>query len=106
MKFHLQLKVPGMDANQIMAKLNGKGFEFRKMRSEIWESKHKITNAMDDTNILFEDERVEIQGGGDFNTHNFISFLAGQLEVNKPWYRHTKSDIGYERHGWRPLKRC
>jgi len=106
MKFHLQLKVPGLDANGIMAKLNGKGFEFRKMRSEVWESKHKVTNATDDINILFEDQRVEIQGGGDFNTHNFIGFVAQNLEVKKPWVRHTKSDIGYERRGWRPLGRC
>ena len=46
MKFHLQLKVPGMDANQIMAKLNGKGFNLRPMRCEAWESKWKITKSI------------------------------------------------------------
>ena len=104
MKFHIQLKAPGLSANDMRAKLCGKGFNLRPMRCELWESKWKITNCDFDCNILFDEERVEIQGGGDYNTSSFIGFIAGQLGIKKPITRHTKSDIGYERHGWKPSR--
>ena len=66
MKFHKQLKVPGMTQEQIVEALNKSDLKMRPMRTKYsWEKKFKTTNTMSDFNIVIEDEMVEVQGGGD-----------------------------------------
>jgi hypothetical protein len=104
MKFHKQLKVPGMSQDQIVEALKNSELEMRPMRTQYsFEKKFKTTNTMSDFNIVVEDEIVEVQGGGDYNVWSFIPFVARDLLGMKDKYlttRYTKSDIGYERNGW------
>ena len=104
MKFHKQLKVPGMTQEQIVEALNKSDLEMRPMRTSYsWEKKFKTTNTMSDFNLVIEDEQIEVQGNGDYNVFSFIPFVAKDLLGMKDKYlttRYTKSDIGYERNGW------
>ena len=104
MKFHKQVKIPGMTQEQIVEALQQSELEMRPMRTQYsFEKKFKTTNTMSDFNIVVEDEIVEVQGGGDYNVLSFVPFLARDLLGMTDKYlttRYTKSDIGYERNGW------
>ena len=104
MKFHKQLKVPGLNKEQIIEGLESTGMKMRPMREEYYgQKKFKPTNTMSDFNIIVEDELIELQGGGDYNVWSFVPYLARDLLGMTDKYlttRYTKSDIGYERNGW------
>ena len=104
MKFHKQVKIPGMTQEQIVAALKQSELEMRPMRTQYsFEKKFKTTNAMSDFNLLIEDEQVEVQANGDYNVWSFVPYVARDLLGVKDQYltmRYTKSDIGYERDGW------
>ena len=104
MKFHKQLKVPGMSQDQIVEALRNSELEMRPMRTQYsFEKKFKTTNTMSDFNLLIEDEQVEVQANGDYNVWSFVPYVARDLLGVKDQYltmRYTKSDIGYERDGW------
>jgi|TARA_A100001011_G_scaffold63968_1_gene64470 hypothetical protein len=104
MKFHKQLKVPGMSQDQIIEALRNSELEMRPMRTEYsFEKKFKTTNTMSDFNIVIEDEQVEVQANGDYNVWSFVPYVARDLLGMTDKYlttRYTKSDIGYERRGW------
>lgn len=104
MKFHKQVKIPGMTQEQIVAALKQSELEMRPMRTQYsFEKKFKTTNTMSDFNLLIEDEQVEVQANGDYNVWSFVPYVARDLLGVKDQYltmRYTKSDIGYERDGW------
>ena len=104
MKFHKQVKIPGMTQEQIVAALKQSELEMRPMRTQYsFEKKFKTTNTMSDFNLLIEDEQVEVQANGDYNVWSFVPHVARDLLGVKDQYltmRYTKSDIGYERDGW------
>jgi len=104
MKFHKQVKIPGMTMEQIVDALRNSELEMRPMRAEYsFEKKFKTTNTMSDFNIVVEDEQVEVQANGDYNVWSFVPYVARDLLGVKDKYltmRYTKSDIGYERRGW------
>jgi len=104
MKFHKQVKIPGMTMEQIVDALRNSELEMRPMRAEYsFEKKFKTTNTMSDFNLLIEDEQVEVQANGDYNVWSFVPYVARDLLGVKDKYltmRYTKSDIGYERRGW------
>tara|TARA_B100000902_G_scaffold359604_1_gene375537 strand:- start:6983 stop:7372 length:390 start_codon:yes stop_codon:yes gene_type:complete len=104
MKFHKQVKIPGMTMEQIVDALRNSELEMRPMRAEYsFEKKFKTTNTMSDFNLLIEDEQVEVQANGDYNVWSFVPYVARNLLGVKDKYltmRYTKSDIGYERRGW------
>ena len=104
MKFHKQVKIPGMTMEQIVDALKKSELEFRPMRAEYsFERKFKTTNTVSDFNLVVEDEQVEVQANGDYNVFSFTPYVAGKLLGVKDKYltmRYTKSDIGYERRGW------
>ena len=104
MKFHKQVKIPGMTMEQIVEALEKSELEMRPMRAEFsFERKFKTTNTVSDFNIVVEDEQVEVQANGDYNVFSFTSYVARDLLGVKDKYltmRYTKSDIGYERRGW------
>jgi len=107
MKFHKQLKVPGLNQEQIVEGLKATGMKMRPMRTQYsWEMKFKPTNTMSDFNIVVEDELLEVQGGGDYNVWSFIQWL-GRKAFNLEYLtmRYTKSDIGYERNGWETINK-
>lgn len=104
MKFHKQVKIPGMTMEQIVDALHNSELEMRPMRAEYsFERKFKTTNTISDFNIVVEDEQVEVQANGDYNVFSFTPYVARKLLGVKDKYltmRYTKSDIGYERNGW------
>ena len=104
MKFHKQVKIPGMTMEQIVEALKKSDLEMRPMRAEFsFERKFKTTNTMSDFNLVVEDEQVEVQANGDYNVFSFTPYVARDLLGVKDKYltmRYTKSDIGYERDGW------
>ena len=104
MKFHKQVKIPGMTQEQIVEALQQSELEMRPMRTQYsFEKKFKTTNTYTDYNILIEDEQVEVQANGDYNVFTFVPYIARDLLGVKDKYltmRYTKSDIGYERDGW------
>ena len=104
MKFHKQVKIPGMTQEQIVEALQQSELEMRPMRTQYsFEKKFKTTNTYTDYNILVEDEQVEVQANGDYNVFTFVPYIARDLLGVKDTYltmRYTKSDIGYERDGW------
>ena len=104
MKFHKQVKIPGMTMEQIVEALEQSELEMRPMRAEYsFERKFKTTNTVSDFNIVVEDEQVEVQANGDYNVFSFVPYVARDLLGVKDKYltmRYTKSDIGYERRGW------
>lgn len=104
MKFHKQVKIPGMTQEQIVEALQQSELEMRPMRTQYsFEKKFKTTNTYTDYNILIEDEQVEVQANGDYNVWSFVPYIARDLLGVKDAYltmRYTKSDIGYERDGW------
>ncbi len=104
MKFHKQVKIPGMTQEQIVEALKQSELEMRPMRTQYsFEKKFKTTNTMSDFNLLIEDEQVEVQANGDYNVFSFVPYVARDLLGVKDKYltmRYTKSDIGYERDGW------
>ena len=104
MKFHKQVKIPGMTMEQIVDALHNSELEMRPMRAEYsFERKFKTTNTVSDFNIVVEDEQVEVQANGDYNVFSFVPYVARDLLGVKDKYltmRYTKSDIGYERRGW------
>ena len=107
MKFHKQLKVPGLNQEQIIESLKSIGMEMRPMRTKYsWEKKFKPTNTMSDFNIIVEDELLEVQGGGDYNVWSFIQWLGRKaFDLEYMTMRYTKSDIGYERNGWETINK-
>ena len=104
MKFHKQVKIPGMTMEQIVDALRKSELEMRPMRAEFsFERKFKTTNTMSDFNLVVEDEQVEVQANGDYNVWSFVPYVARDLLGVKDKYltmRYTKSDIGYESRGW------
>ena len=104
MKFHKQVKIPGMTMEQIVEALEKSELEMRPMRAEFsFERKIKTTNTFTDYNLVIEDEQVEVQANGDYNVFSFTPYVARDLLGVKDKYltmRYTKSDIGYERDGW------
>ena len=104
MKFHKQVKIPGMTMEQIVEALEKSEVKMRPMRAEFsFERKFKTTNTVSDFNIVVEDEQVEVQANGDYNVFSFTPYVARDLLGVKDKYltmRYTKSDIGYERRGW------
>ena len=107
MKFHKQLKVPGLNQEQIIKGLKSTGMEMRPMRTTYsWEKKFKPTNTMSDFNIVVEDELLEVQGGGDYNVWSFTQWLGRKaFNLEHLTMRYTKSDIGYERNGWETINK-
>lgn len=99
MKFHKQVKIPGMTMEQIVEALKKSELEMRPMRAEFsFERKFKTTNTYTDYNIVVEDEQVEVQANGDYNVFSFTPYVARDLLGVKDKYltmRYTKSDIGY-----------
>ena len=104
MKFHKQVKIPGMTMEQIVEALEKSELEMRPMRAEFsFERKFKTTNTVSDFNLVIEDEQVEVQANGDYNVFSFTPYVARDLLGVKDKYltmRYTKSDIGYEKRGW------
>ena len=104
MKFHKQVKIPGMTMEQIVDALKKSELEMRPMRAEFsFEKKFKTTNTYTDYNLVIEDEQVEVQANGDYNVFSFTPYVARDLLGVKDKYltmRYTKSDIGYESRGW------
>lgn len=104
MKFHKQVKIPGMTMEQIVDALKKSELEMRPMRAEFsFERKFKTTNTFTDYNLVVEDEQVEVQANGDYNVFSFTPYVARDLLGVKDKYltmRYTKSDIGYESRGW------
>jgi len=104
MKFHKQVKIPGMTMEQIVEALEKSELEMRPMRAEFsFERKFKTTNTFTDYNLVIEDEQVEVQANGDYNVFSFTPYVARDLLGVKDKYltmRYTKSDIGYESRGW------
>lgn len=104
MKFHKQVKIPGMTMEQIVEALEKSELEMRPMRAEFsFERKFKTTNTFTDYNLVVEDEQVEVQANGDYNVFSFTPYVARDLLGVKDKYltmRYTKSDIGYESRGW------
>ncbi len=104
MKFHKQVKIPGMTMEQIVEALEQSELEMRPMRAEYsFERKFKTTNTVSDFNLVIEDEQVEVQANGDYNVFSFTPYVARDLLGVKDKYltmRYTKSDIGYEKRGW------
>ena len=104
MKFHKQVKIPGMTMEQIVEALEKSDLEMRPMRAEFsFERKFKTTNTFTDYNLVIEDEQVEVQANGDYNVFSFTPYVARDLLGVKDKYltmRYTKSDIGYESRGW------
>lgn len=104
MKFHKQVKIPGMTMEQIVDALRKSELEMRPMRAEFsFERKFKTTNTFTDYNLVIEDEQVEVQANGDYNVFSFTPYVARDLLGVKDKYltmRYTKSDIGYESRGW------
>ena len=104
MKFHKQVKIPGMTMEQIVEALEKSELEMRPMRAEYsFERKFKTTNTYTDYNLVIEDEQVEVQANGDYNVFSFTPYVARDLLGVKDKYltmRYTKSDIGYESRGW------
>ena len=104
MKFHKQVKIPGMTMEQIVEALEKSDLKMRPMRAEYsFERKFKTTNTFTDYNLVIEDEQVEVQANGDYNVFSFTPYVARDLLGVKDKYltmRYTKSDIGYERDGW------
>ena len=73
MKFHKQVKIPGMTMEQIVEALEKSELEMRPMRAEFsFERKFKTTNTFTDYNLVVEDEQVEVQANGDYNVFSFI----------------------------------
>ena len=107
MKFHKQLKVPGLNQEQIIEGLKSTGMKMRPMRTTYsWEKKFKPTNTMSDFNIVVEDELLEVQGGGDYNVWSFTQWLGRKaFNLEHLTMRYTKSDIGYERNGWETINK-
>ena len=107
MKFHKQLKVPGLNKEQIIEGLESTGMKMRPMREEYYgQKKFKPTNTMSDFNIIVEDELLEVQGGGDYNVWSFIQWLGRKaFDLEYMTMRYTKSDIGYERNGWETINK-
>ena len=99
MKFHKQVKIPGMTMEQIVEALKKSDLKMRPMRAEFsFERKFKTTNTYTDYNIVVEDEQVEDQANGDYNVFSFTPYVARDLLGVKDKYltmRYTKSDIGY-----------
>ena len=104
MKFHKQVKIPGMTMEQIVEALEKSELEMRPMRAEFsFERKFKTTNTFTDYNLVVEDEQVEVQANGDYNVFSFTPYVARDLLGVQDKYltmRYTKSDIGYESRGW------
>ena len=104
MKFHKQVKIPGMTMEQIVEALEKSDLKMRPMRAEFsFERKFKTTNTFTDYNLVIEDEQVEVQANGDYNVFSFTPYVARDLLGVKDKYltmRYTKSDIGYESRGW------
>ena len=104
MKFHKQIKIPGMTQEQIVEALRKSDLQMRPMRTQYsFEKKFKTTNTMSDYNLVVEDEQIEVQANGDYNVWSFAPWVARELLGVKDKYltmRYTKSDIGYERDGW------
>ena len=80
MKFHKQVKIPGMTMEQIAEALEQSELEMRPMRAEYsFERKFKTTNTVSDFNLVIEDEQVEVQANGDYNVFSFTPYVARDL---------------------------
>jgi hypothetical protein len=102
MKFHKQLKVPGLNQEQIIEGLKATGMKMRPMREEYYgQKKFKPTNTMSDFVIVVEDELLEVRANGGYNVFSFLPWL-GRKAFNLDYLtmKYTKSDIGYEKDGW------
>ena len=102
MKFHKQLKVPGLNEEQIIEGLKSTGMTMRTMRQEYFgQRKFKPTNTVDDFVIVVEDELLEVRANGDYNVFSFLPWLGRKaFKLDHLTMKYTKSDIGYERDGW------
>ena len=102
MKFHKQLKVPGLDKSQIIEGLNKLGLEMRPMREEYFgQKKFKPTNTYSNFVIVVEDELVELRADGDYNVWSTIQWIGRDgFDLEHLTMQYTKSDIGYEKDGW------
>ena len=107
MKFHKQLKVPGLNKEQIIEGLESTGMKMRPMREEYYgQKKFKSTNAMSDYVIVVEDELLEVRANGDYNVWSFLPWLGREaFKLDYLTMRYTKSDIGYERNGWETINK-
>ena len=99
MKFHKQVKIPGMSQEQIVEALRKSELEMRPMRAEFsFEKKFKTTNTFTDYHLVIEDEQVEVQANGDYNVFSFVPYVARDLLGVKDKYltmRYTKSCLLY-----------
>ena len=102
MKFHKQLKVPGLNEEQIIEALESTGMKMRPMREEYYgQKKFKPTNTMNDFVIVVEDELLEVRANGGYNVFSFLPWLGRKaFKLDHLTMKYTKSDIGYERDGW------
>ena len=102
MKFHKQLKVPGLNEEQIIEALESTGMKMRPMREEYYgQKKFKPTNTMNDFVIVVEDELLEVRANGGYNVFSFLPWLGRKaFNLDHLTMKYTKSDIGYERDGW------
>ena len=107
MKFHKQLKVPGLNEEQIIEALESAGMKMRPMREEYYgQKKFKPTNTMSDFVIVVEDELLEVRANGDYNVWSFLPWIGRKaFKLDYLTMRYTKSDIGYERNGWETINK-
>lgn len=105
MKFHKQVKIPGMNQDQIVEALRESELEIRPMRTKYsFEKKFKTTNTFNEFNIYIQDEIVEVQGNGGYNVFSFTPYIARELLGVKGnlFMRYTKGDLpGYFQETWK-----
>lgn len=101
MKFHKQIKLEGFSQAEIKDTLESKGLKFRYMRQEFAEQeKLELTNGHQKTQFIIEDDLLEIRGNGDYEVWSWAGRIPTYFKQEVAETRYTKSDIGYERHGW------
>ena len=94
MKFHKQIKLEGHTQAEIKETLESKGLKFRRMRQEYsWIEKLELTNGFTKVQFLIEDN-------GDYDVWSWAWEILTYFKQEVAETRYTKSDIGYERHGW------
>ena len=101
MKFHKEVKLEGFSKAEIIKTLESNGLEFRRMRQEYsWVEKLELTNGFTKVQFLIEDDLLEIRGNGDYDVWSWALRMPTYFKQEVAETRYTKSDIGYERHGW------
>ena len=101
MKFHKEVKLEGFSKAEIIKTLESNGLKFRRMRQEYsWVEKLELTNGFSKVQFLIEDDLLEIRGNGDYDVWSWALRMPTYFKQEVAQTRDTKSDIGYERHGW------